>query len=60
LEKRRRDQVRRQKQQNKRERRAKRDAERPVTPAVAVAGKDPDLEGMVAGLQPGQILDVDA
>ena len=58
LEKRRRDQLRRQKQQVKEERKAKRAAER--ADKASNPNKDSDLEGMVAGLQPGQILDVDA
>lgn len=54
LEKRRRDQLRRQKQLDKEQRRAKRIAER--ANSAATSRKDADLEGMVPGPQPGQII----
>jgi hypothetical protein len=57
LEKRRRDQLRRQKQLEKEERKAKRAAER--ASGGNTTRKDADLEGMVAGPQPGQILTFD-
>jgi hypothetical protein len=57
LEKRRREQLRRQKQQDKEQRRVKRLAER-QTPGVA-KDKDADLADMVPGPQPGQIIDLD-
>jgi hypothetical protein len=53
LEKRQRDQLRRQKRLNKEQRRAKRVAERANS---TTARKDADLEGMVAGPQPGQMI----
>ncbi len=56
MEKRRREQLRRQKQQDKQQRKVQRDAEKKRVPE---GGKDSDLEGMVPGPQPGQILDVD-
>jgi hypothetical protein len=55
LEKRRREQTRRQKQLVKQQRRVKRAAEKRINPDLAVA-KDADLEGMVPGPQPGQIV----
>ncbi len=58
MEKRRREQVRRQKQLDKQQRRVKRDVERRTNPGAA-NGTDADLEGMIPGPQPGQIIDVD-
>jgi hypothetical protein len=55
LEKRRREQTRKQKQQEKQQRRIKRAAERQSQPESA-EGKDADLEGLIAGPQPGQII----
>jgi len=55
LEKRRREQTRKQKQQEKQQRRIKRAAERQTQPEAA-DGKDADLEGLIAGPQPGQII----
>jgi hypothetical protein len=57
LEKRRREQLRRQKQQDKEQRRVKRVAER-QTPG-APKDKDADLADMIPGPQPGQIIDLD-
>jgi hypothetical protein len=59
LEKRRREQVRRQKQLDKQQRRVKRDVERRTNPEAAANGTDADLEGLIPGPQPGQIIDVD-
>ena len=56
MEKRRREQVRRQKQQDKKQRKAQRALQKE---AEGKQGKDADLEGMVAGPQPGQIIDLD-
>jgi hypothetical protein len=58
LEKRRREQLRRQKQQDKEQRRVKRVAERQTPPGVA-KDKDADLADMIPGPQPGQIIDSD-
>jgi hypothetical protein len=55
LEKRRREQLRKQKQLDKEQRRAKRAAER--THIGAAARKDADLKGLVPGPQPGQIIE---
>jgi hypothetical protein len=57
MEKRRREQLRRQKQQDKQQRKVQRDAEKKREPEGG--GKDSDLEGMVPGPQPGQIIDID-
>jgi hypothetical protein len=56
MDKRQRERARRQKQQEKEERRAARAAERQKRPAEG--GKDADLDEMVPGPQPGQIVDV--
>ncbi len=53
MEKRRKEQARKQKQLDKQQRRDKRAAERRVKPA---AGKDADLAEMIPGPQPGQII----
>ena len=58
MDKRQRERARTQKQQKKEQRRVERAAERQKRPAEG--GKDADLEGMVPGPQPGQIIDVDA
>lgn len=58
LEKRRREQLRRQKQQDKEQRRVKRVAER-QTPTGVAKDKDADLADMIPGPQPGQIIDSD-
>ena len=55
MEKRQRERVRRQKQQDKEQRRAQRAAEKQQRELNG--GKDNDLEGMVPGPQPGQIID---
>jgi hypothetical protein len=55
LEKRRKEQMRRQKLQNKEERRAQRQSEKGSRPKPNL-GEDPDLAGIVPGPQPGQIL----
>ncbi|HUA35218.1 MAG TPA: hypothetical protein VMA09_16540 [Candidatus Binataceae bacterium] len=55
MEKRQRERVRRQKQQDKEQRRAKRIAEREQRPSD---GKDADLKDIVPGPQPGQIIDL--
>jgi hypothetical protein len=55
LEKRRKEQMRRQKLQNKEERRAQRESQK-VTRPKPTPGQDPDLAGIVPGPQPGQIL----
>jgi len=55
LEKRRREQTRRQKQLDKQQRRIKRATERRTT-AGPENRKDADLEGMIPGPQPGQII----
>jgi hypothetical protein len=52
--KRRKEQIRKQKQLEKEERRAKRVAERRINPRTA---KDGDLAEIVPGPQPGQIID---
>ncbi len=54
MEKRLRERVRRQKQQTKEQRRTQRVAER--RERELKGGKDADLEGMVPGPQPGQII----
>lgn len=56
MDKRQRERVRRQKQEQKQQRRVERAAERKKRPLEG--GKDPDLEGMVPGPQPGQIIDL--
>jgi len=56
MEKRLRERVRRQKQQDKEHRRNQRAAERERRPLKG--GKDADLEGIVPGPQPGQIIDL--
>jgi hypothetical protein len=55
LEKRRREQLRRQKQLDKQQRRAKRAAEK--VNLGADARKEEDLKGIVPGPQPGQIIE---
>jgi hypothetical protein len=55
MEKRRREQLRRQKQLDKKQRRVQRVADKEKR--VLEGGKDADLEGMVPGPQPGQIID---
>jgi hypothetical protein len=56
MEKRQRERVRREKQQDKERRRVQRAAERQQR---ALKGdKDSDLAGIVAGPQPGQIIDI--
>lgn len=55
MEKRQRERVRRQKQQDKEQRRVQRTAER--RERALKGGKDADLEGIVPGPQPGQIID---
>jgi hypothetical protein len=56
MEKRRREQLRRQKQLDKKQRRVQRVADKEKR--VLEGGKDADLEGMVPGPQPGQIIDL--
>lgn len=56
MEKRQRERVRKQKQQDKEQRRLQRVAERRERDLKG--GKDADLEGMVPGPQPGQIIDL--
>lgn len=56
MEKRRREQLRKQKQMDKEQRRVKRNAEREAKRESGV-GKDADLEEMVPGPQPGQIIE---
>ncbi|HTW87906.1 MAG TPA: hypothetical protein VMD75_07855 [Candidatus Binataceae bacterium] len=56
MEKRLRERVRRQKQQDKEQRRNQRAAEK--RDRDPKGGKDADLEGMVPGPQPGQIVDL--
>ena len=51
--------MRRQKQLDKQQRRVKREVERRTNPEAAANGTDADLEGMIPGPQPGQIIDVD-
>ena len=58
MDKRQRERARTQKQQRKQQRRVERAAEREKR--ALEGGKDADLEGMVPGPQPGQIIDVDA
>ena len=55
MEKRQRERVRREKQQDKERRRVQRAAEKQQR--ALNRGKDSDLEGIVAGPQPGQIID---
>jgi hypothetical protein len=55
LEKRRREQVRKQKQLEKQERRVKRDAERRLQPRPAL-DEQADLADIIPGPQPGQII----
>jgi hypothetical protein len=55
MEKRRREQLRRQKQADKQQRRVQQTTQRRVEREDKV-GKDADLEGMVPGPQPGQIV----
>jgi hypothetical protein len=55
MEKRQRERSRRQKQQEKERRRVEREAERQKR--ALEGGKDADLEGIVPGPQPGQIVD---
>ena len=55
MEKRRREQLRRRKQEDKQQRRLQRKTEREKRGAEG--GKDADLEGIVPGPQPGQIID---
>jgi hypothetical protein len=57
MEKRRREQLRKQKQQDKQQRRVQRVSEKQKREP---GSKDADLEGIVPGPQPGQIIDVDA
>jgi hypothetical protein len=54
MEKRQRERVRRQKQQDKEQRRVQRTVQRRERPK---GGKDADLEGIIPGPQPGQIID---
>lgn len=56
MEKRLRERVRRQKQQDKEQRRNQRAAEK--RDRDLKGGKDADLEGMIPGPQPGQIVDL--
>ncbi len=56
-EKRRKEQIRKQKQQDKEQRKARRLAEKKSNPEGSRL--DADLEGIVAGPQPGQIIDLD-
>jgi hypothetical protein len=56
MEKRQRERVRRQKQQDKERRRVQRVTER--RDRETKGGKDPDLEGITPGPQPGQIIDL--
>jgi hypothetical protein len=56
MEKRQRERVRRQKQQDKEQRKAQRAAEKQQRDLNG--GKDDDLEGIVPGPQPGQIIDI--
>ena len=56
MEKRQRERARRQKQQEKERRRTERAAERQKR--VLEGGKDVDLEGIVPGPQPGQIIEM--
>ena len=55
MEKRLREKLRRQKQQDKEHRRVQRAAERQKREVEG--GKDADLEGMVPGPQPGQVIE---
>jgi len=55
MEKRRREQLRRQKQTDKQQRRVQREVQRRTNGELKVP-KDSDLEGIVPGPQPGQIL----
>lgn len=56
MDKRQRERARRQKQQEKEQRRVERAAQRQKR--AAEGGNDADLEGMVPGPQPGQIIDL--
>jgi hypothetical protein len=56
MDKRQRERVRKQKQQDKEQRRNQRSAEK--REREVNGSKDPDLEGMVPGPQPGQIVDL--
>lgn len=56
MDKRQRERARRQKQQQKEQRRVERAAERQKR--VIEGGKDADLDGIIPGPQPGQIVDV--
>ncbi len=56
MDKRQRERSRREKQRNKEQRRVKRAAERQKR--TLEGGKDADLDGMVPGPQPGQIIDL--
>jgi hypothetical protein len=56
MEKRQRERVRRQKQSDKEQRRVKRAVERQERQLKG--GKDADLEGIIPGPQPGQIVDL--
>jgi hypothetical protein len=58
MEKRQRERVRRQKQQDKEQRRNQRATERRQREVKGEGGKDADLEGIVPGPQPGQIVDL--
>jgi hypothetical protein len=55
MDKRQRERARKEKQQQKEQRRVDRTAERPKR---VEGGQDPDLEGIVPGPQPGQIVDL--
>jgi len=57
MDKRQRERSRKQKQQEKEQRRVERAAEREKR--IREGGKDADLEGIVPGPQPGQIIDFD-
>jgi len=56
MEKRQKERARKQKQEQKEQRRAAREAER--RKRALQGGKDSDLEGIVPGPQPGQIIDI--
>ncbi len=58
MEKRQRERVRRQKQMDKEHRRVQRAVERREREVKGDGAGDPDLEGMVPGPQPGQIIDL--
>ena len=57
MDKRQRERSRKEKQQQKEQRRVERAAEREKR--IREGGKDADLEGIVPGPQPGQILEID-